>query len=396
LRLRAFVALVVLAAIYVGVQALRPTPNPTVRPLLPTTVRIGGASPALPWPGMGEAAVEINRLGSLGSSGGDTPIPVASLAKVMTAYVVLHDHPLGPAQQGPSLTVTAADVALYQREKADGESVVAVTAGERLTERQALEAALIPSGNDAAIMLAKWDAGSVSAFVHKMNATASALGLHHTRYVEPSGADPASTSTASDQVSLGLAAMTNPVFASIVGSGRAVLPVAGVVFNVNSLLGHDGIDGIKTGFTIEGGSNLLFSAHWVVDGRRLAIIGAVMGQHGATPLETTFGVTSKLVRAAAHAVRMVTVLPAGTRVAEIDSPGRSAVPATLSAPLRLLGWPGLAVAATFAPTHVGGTVSAGQQVGQLTLQFAGQRVSGPVRASRAVQSPPLTWRLQQI
>ena len=82
-----------------------------------------------------------------------------------------------------------------------------VRAGEKLTERQALEAMLIPSGNNIAWMLARWDAGSDGAFVATMNARARSLGLRQTRYADASGADPATVSTAADQFRLTLRAL---------------------------------------------------------------------------------------------------------------------------------------------------------------------------------------------
>ena len=160
---------------------------------------------------------------------------------------MLGDHPLPAAGSGPAITVTAADAAAYASDERQGQSVVQVAAGEKLTERQALEAMLIPSGNNIASMLASWDAGSDGAFAAKMNARARSLGLHGTRYADASGADPATVSTASDQFGLTLRALQIPAFRQIVAMPQVTLPVAGVAYNVNSSLGHDGIVGVKTG-----------------------------------------------------------------------------------------------------------------------------------------------------
>src|SRR5690242_21964551 len=78
----------------------------------------------------------------------------------MTAYLVLHDHPLASGQDGPTITLTETDVADTERRRGQDESVVSVVAGERLTERQALQALLLPSANNIAAVLARWDAGS--------------------------------------------------------------------------------------------------------------------------------------------------------------------------------------------------------------------------------------------
>ena len=89
--------------------------------------------------------------------------PIASVAKVMTAYLVLRDHPLRPGQDGPTITLTDADVADTDRRRGQRESVVSIAAGEQLTELQALQALLLPSANNIAAVLARWDAGSADA-----------------------------------------------------------------------------------------------------------------------------------------------------------------------------------------------------------------------------------------
>src|ERR1022692_2129589 len=83
--------------------------------------------------------------------------------------------------------MTAADHAAWIRDVEEGDSSLEVVAGERLTERQLLEGLMIPSACNIADYLARWDAGSVAAFVRKMNATATALGLRHTHYADASG-----------------------------------------------------------------------------------------------------------------------------------------------------------------------------------------------------------------
>ena len=138
--------------------------------------------------------------------------PIASLAKMMTAYLVLRDHPLGSSQGGPTITLTDADVADTDRRAGQQESVVPVAAGEQLTERQALEALLLPSANNIAAVLARWDAGSEGRFVARMNATARSLGMADTRYTDPSGYDDGTVSTAADQIRIVELAMRLQVF----------------------------------------------------------------------------------------------------------------------------------------------------------------------------------------
>ncbi|MGJ6967811.1 hypothetical protein ACSDR0_38460 [Streptosporangium sp. G11] len=87
--------------VYGGAQA-RPASMPSFRPAPIAVAR----PPALPWPSTGQAAVETTgQAGGLGVHGERRPVPIASVTKVMTALVVLRDHPLGRNAAGPSIRV---------------------------------------------------------------------------------------------------------------------------------------------------------------------------------------------------------------------------------------------------------------------------------------------------
>jgi serine-type D-Ala-D-Ala carboxypeptidase (penicillin-binding protein 5/6) len=240
----------------------------------------GEAVPSGVWPEYGQAAFVETGQSQIQAGPNQHPAPIASVAKVMTAYVVLRDHPLQVGQDGPTITLTDADVADTDRRAAQGESVVPIAAGEQLTEREALQALLLPSANNIAAVLARWDAGSVDGFVDRMNATARSLGMTDTRYTDPSGYDEATVATAADQVRIVDRAMRLPVFASIVATPSATLPVAGTVFNTNTLLGYDGFVGVKTGSTDAAGGCFAFRAIRWIDGKRTTITGVVLGQPG--------------------------------------------------------------------------------------------------------------------
>lgn len=165
-------------------------------------------------------------------------------------------------------------------ERVERDSLVTVAPGETISERQALEALLLPSADNVAWILARWDAGSQNAFTAKMNAAARRLGMTSTSYTDASGLDSSTTSTAADQVRLGTAAMQVPSLAAIVGLSTAVIPVAGAIRNTNALLGQDGIVGLKTGSTQAAGGCILIAAWHEVSGRRILIVAATLGQPG--------------------------------------------------------------------------------------------------------------------
>ena len=219
------------------------------------------ARSAAVWPAQGQAAFIEGGQSQVQVGPSQHPAAIASIAKVMTAYLVLRDHPLRLGEDGPTITLTDADVADTDRRREQEESVVSIAAGEQLTEREALQALLLPSANNIAAVLARWDAGSQERFVARMNSAARSLGMTHTRYTDPSGYDEATVSTAADQVRLVDRAMRLPVFASIVATPSATLPVAGTVHNTNTLLGHDGFVGVKTGSTDRGRRLLRLPGH---------------------------------------------------------------------------------------------------------------------------------------
>jgi len=257
--------------------------------------------PSTVWPAHGQAAFIQTGRSQIQVGPNQHPAAIASVAKVMTAYLVLHDHPLRPGEDGPTIMLSDADVADTDRRSRQEESVVSVAAGEQLTERQALQALLLPSANNIAAVLARWDAGSADRFVARMNATARSLGMTHTRYTDPSGYDDATVSTAADQVRIVDRAMHLPVFASIVATASATLPVAGVVHTTNTLLGHNGFVGIKTGSDDAAGGCFAFRAIRWIGGKRTTITGVVLGQPGHDQIAAGLAAAEAMVdRIAGH------------------------------------------------------------------------------------------------
>jgi serine-type D-Ala-D-Ala carboxypeptidase (penicillin-binding protein 5/6) len=227
------------------------------------------------WPQRGQAALVLGN-GRLTASPHEQPAAIASLAKVMTAYLTLARYPLSDDQDGFTITITAAQAQAEADDAAQHQSVVAVQAGEQLTERQLLEALLIPSGNNIAPMLATRVSGSETRFIAEMNAAARALGMDHTIYTDPSGFDPSTVSTAADQLRVFRGAMRFPVFRQIVSMASVTLPVAGTLTNYNPLIA-EGYAG-KTGSDSAAEGCLAFFTNVMVGERWLTAVGVVMGQ----------------------------------------------------------------------------------------------------------------------
>ena len=264
--------------------------------------------PAVSWPRQGQAAFVLGD-GRPAASPHEQPVPIASLAKVMTAYLTLKRYPLSGAQDGFTISVTAAQAQAEVQDAAQGQSVVAVRAGEQLTERELLEALLIPSGNNIARMLAALVAGSETRFIAEMNAEARMLGMDHTIYTDPSGFDPSTVSTAADQLRVFRRAMRFPVFRQIVSMASVTLPVAGTLTNYNPLIA-EGYAG-KTGSDSAAKGCLAFFTHVTVGGHGLTAVGVVLGQgQGSdTPviLAAAGEAAKQLVESVAAAIRMRTI-----------------------------------------------------------------------------------------
>jgi D-alanyl-D-alanine carboxypeptidase (penicillin-binding protein 5/6) len=387
--------LVVLAAALAWRAASEDTPRLSVQRTLAAYIRLPGVPPPLAWPREGQAAVEVEGVGGFGTSGGSTPVPIASVAKVMTAYITLLEHPLGTGENGFTITITPADVEEEERRVALGESTLSVRAGERLSERQALEALLLPSANNIAELLAIHDAGGRAAFLARMNATARRLGMHSSTYTDPSGFEDTTVSTAADQLKLARAAMGEPAFAHIVSKPSVDLPVVDDVANYNGLVGEDGYVGVKTGSDRAAGGCLVFAKRVTLGGRRLTVLGVVLGQREGSLIEAALTSARRLGDSAAASLRVETLLPSGSVVLKARSAdGRSTTGATATA-LRGIGWAGLTIPLRMAIRPVMARMHAGERMATVTAGDTDAATTSAF-ATRSVGGPSLGWRLAHL
>jgi serine-type D-Ala-D-Ala carboxypeptidase (penicillin-binding protein 5/6) len=253
------------------------------------------------WPRRGQGAYVLDN-GRSAVSPHQRPVPIASVAKVMTAYVVLKHYPLAAGDSGPRFLVSQDDVVDTETRRRDGQSVVAVRAGEQLTERDALMAILLPSANNVALLVARQVSGSVDSFVAEMNRTAHALGMSHTTYTDPSGYDDGTVSTALDQLRLARVVAEDETLAAVMATRSYWLPVAGEVTNTDALLGDEGFVGMKTGSDEAAGGCFMFRAVWHSASGNRSVIGVVLGQRGHNLITAGLYAAKQLVdRLAANA-----------------------------------------------------------------------------------------------
>ena len=395
MRVRVGIALVLLLAVAGAVNYLRPIPAVTATHLLKTSVVIPGTAPALPWPASGSGAVGVSGLGMVASSGNEQALPAASVTKVMTALVLLEDSKLKKGDDGPNITLTDTDVRSYQSDLQDKQSVVKVEAGEQLTLFQLLEGMLIPSANNLAETLARWDAGSIDSFVTKMNNRAAALHLTHTKFADASGVSTASVSTPTDLTALGMVAMLNEVFAQIVARGLVTLPVAGTLYNVNGALGQNGIIGIKTGSGLNSGANFLFAANVTADGHTIVVYGCVMGQ---PTLDGTFATAKTLIGAMSAVLHVKRVISRNQSVANYTTAWGESTDLVSAVDVDLAEWPGMVLRENLSSRALvlDQPVAPRTQEGTEHVVLGDYDLTVPLVTADQLYPPGRLWRLTRI
>ncbi|WP_406143675.1 serine hydrolase [Streptomyces anulatus] len=401
-RVKIWTPLVLLLLIvFAIVQVMRPLPEPSLELTAKPTYTFEGGETKLSWPGQGQSAVMVDGVGSLGSEGAQKPAPIASVAKVMTAYVILQEHPLKGDAEGETITV---DQKAEDESKRPDESTAPLTKGQQLSQRQMLQLLMIPSGNNAARLLARWDAGSEDAFIDKMNDAAKKLGMTGSTYTDPSGLEKTTVSTATDQLKLAQAVMRNEVFRGIVDMPEIEIEgIDGKIYNNNNLLLQPGVSGIKTGSSTPAGGNLLWSANTKVDGKVLWIYGAVMGQQAGTgrvydSLELSLQNSLKLIKDAQGAATSATVVKKGDVVGYVDNGFGGQTPVVATKNLKAVGWSGLEVELKVTDNGKGidHTAKAGSEVGMVTVGTGTGKVAAPVVLQSDLTEPAFGDKLARI
>ncbi|MFJ3162200.1 D-alanyl-D-alanine carboxypeptidase [Streptomyces kanasensis] len=390
-----------LVIVFAVVQMLRPLPAPSLSLSAEPTYTFGGGKLAMPWPTEGQGAVEVEGVGLIGTYGPQKPAPMASVAKTMTAYVLLRDHPIKSKSAGPKIEI---DQLTEEQASNPDWSVAPVKKGQVYTQGELLQLLMIRSANNVAHLLARWDAGSEEAFIKKMNTTAKDLGMTNTTYTDASGFDKGTVSTPVDQLKLAKAAMKDPAFREIVDMPNVTLPQIGrQLENGNTLLLQPGISGVKTGTSTPAGGNLLWSANTVVDGKVRRVLGIVMNVKSPALLseKTKLAVETfsrGLIDAAKEGVTSAAVVKKGDVVGYVDDGLGGRTPVVATKDLKPVGWAGLEVdlILTDGGKAVPHTAAGGTVVGELAVGSGEGRVSVPVALREDLAEPGFGAKLTRI
>ena len=301
----------------------------TTSPTTTTTTTIP-KRPSLSWPNVGSAAVAVPQLSVAAASPFQPRVPIASLTKMMTTWVVLHRFPLGPGQSGPCLTVSTGDVGIYNYDVATGQSSVAIDEGMRLCERVLLNGVLVHSAGDYAQLMVALTGMHEATFVATMNQDARALGLRHTHYVDVTGIANGDLSTAQDQATLAADLMTSePVVRGIVTLAKVFLPVVGVVQSYTPFVGEGNVVGVKSGFTNAAGGCDAMAVQDHIMNTVITTYAVVLGEHGSNPLGTSGDDALVLSRSIRSSIARVAT-PSGVQIEWIGSPSDLVAPSTFS------------------------------------------------------------------
>ncbi|WP_030805691.1 D-alanyl-D-alanine carboxypeptidase [Streptomyces sp. NRRL S-337] len=400
---------VLLAIIFVIVQGVRPLPNPTLTVGdAPSSFTFEGGKLTIPWPAQGQAAIKVVGSGDLGTFGPQKPVPTASVAKIMTAYVILRDHPLKKDEGGPQIEVDAK--AVTEGGSRHESRIEGLKAGQKFSQQNMLKMLMIPSGNNIARLLARWDSKSdnEAAFVKKMNAAAKDLGMKNTTYTDPSGLDPKTVSTAVDQLKLAEAVMKFDAFRPIVAMTNADIP--GLSQRINSnidnlLLAGLSIKGIKTGSSTAAGGTLSWAAYKTVDGKDRLILGTMMDQHfkgldpdGANSLTLVKQNSQKVIEAVRNALTSAPAVKKGQVVGYVDDGLNGLTPVVATKDLKAVGVPGqkLKLSVGDGGKTVPHTAKAGTEVGVLTVGNGESIQKVPVALKEDLVEPSFGAKLVRI
>ena len=381
--------LVLVTLFYLPLTLLAPVPQTAaIRTAYSAPVT---ATQTLTLPTYGDSAIAaVGYPGLLASGGGSTPLPIASITKIITALVVLQKAPLGVADAGPSIAFTAADAANTKAYAARDGDVYPIKVGGSMSERDVLTIALVPSANNYARALADWAFGSEEDFLPVARTWLASHGLTSTTLTDCTGLNPQNTSTPSDLIALGKLALANPLVSKLIATKTATLPVVGAISNTNQLLGTVGINGIKTGTLNSAGASLLFSSRLELGGHVVTLVGVVLDGPNHPTIDAAI---ASLVTAAREGFHLVTLATEGQRFATYTTAWGDRTTAVAARTVSVVVWGGTAITARASVSGITPSNKKGAVVGLVSFAAGTQRVTVPLRLGARLDGPDPGWRL---
>lgn len=315
-------------------------------------------------PQTGSAAIAIDPKNTLKKSGSNESLPMASIAKTITALVVLQQTPLGDSfDPGPTVTFNAKDENILNSAIADGLATQPVRDGLKMSLRDAISVMMLASAGNYATSIATHTFGSMESYLDTANAWLATNGLVHSRVVDASGISPNNVGTTDEILKLGFLAQDNKALASIVKMPSINVEGVGEVQNGNPALGIGGINGIKVGSTFEADECLLYSFPLNIAGKTQTAMGVSLGMPDFGLLVSD---VQKLIRSLAANIVKSRQIERGQTIGTIHAQSGSQFDVVATESVELVQVPGTSVTfeVTLEPKN---RVAVGETVGKLSL-----------------------------
>lgn len=383
---------------YVGWALAAPLPAPDVATLEPAVRTPDAAQILLPREGVaavsiagGEKYLGEKANGIWLSTGSDEPRPIASISKLITALVILDAKPLKDAEDpGPTITFGKAAHDLYDAYYVRGATIAAMPTGTSMSQHDALAAMLIPSASNYAEALSTWAFGSQWAFLEATRRWLAEHDLTGTTIVEPTGISAQNTSTPSDLIRIAKLAAADRTVAFLAATSTTVVPGAGTVSNTNSLLGAEGITGLKTGNLGPGRYNLVYTSLLEIGhGIRLRVKGVALG--GSSRDSINNGVLA-LLRSIQAGFRDTPVATLDQEVGTITTPWGSSARLVLGADAAIFTWSDAEISTDMQLTAPD-VYDDGEEVGTVMWTAGPHTESVLVLVAGDIAPPTIWWRL---
>lgn len=316
-------------------------------------------------PNQGTSAIAVSGLGIVAQHEGETVVPIASIAKTITALVVLEKlTPDGNQATDIDLVFDKSDEEIRRETIAENGASQPVSDGLTMTLHDALATMLLASANNYATSLAIKAFGSMDAYLNTANEWLQNQGLTNTHVADASGLSPQTVGTANDLVMLGLLAMDNPEVSRIVSTPIIDVEGVGTIQNGNPMFGIDGVDGIKLGSTYEANNCLLYSKLVNIEGNEVRIVGSTLGLDEFSTIieEATFTLDQ-----VSNGLLFKEIVPKDTVFGTVTNTDGKHVSISTSEALTMVMWPGITVIAT-PEINEPLTVSTGNSAGKLSVR----------------------------
>lgn len=387
------IATLVVFALFYTVIALA-SPIPQARARLDAVHTASDQAPAnLPWPAARANAVTVvGQHAALAHAGDTKAAPIASLSKMITALVVLEKKPLRSGEQGPDIEFTAADIETAKHMASVDGVTLPVKAGQKLTEHQLLEGALLFSANNFADKLGTWAYGSDEAFASAANTWLHDHGYTDSHLEEPTGLNAGNVSTPENLLGIAETLLKDPILSPIVREKDTDIPGVGHVENRDKLASDAGFRGVKTGHTNEAGYCLVSARDVHVGSQIVTLVSVSLGAANDQQLADQ---TRPLLDSMTTNLHEVVVAKKGQVVGEVTDATGASIPLRVDRDVTLLEWSNEAATVTISPVSLGNPPRVATLVATSPLgeDGAGGSVRAGIETAKKPAEADFAWRM---